>query len=250
MRSASNQALPKPAPFQIRRALRALAALNADPDETSHVFTIIEALSGSSRSHLVSLFQKSAEGQHLLDVRPQLIPVLADRAALRQMPEGSLAHAYLRFVESEGITADGLVAASDASRSRLLGKGSELEFVANRMRDTHDLWHAVTGYQGDILGEASLLAFNVPQTRNVGVALIAILGFTRVRRLSAWRVIAGGLRSGARARSLPPVHWEALLPLPLEEVRARLGIRAAHAYEPIRTSTLREEGLLQPRMAM
>lgn len=237
-------------PFQIRRALRALVALNADPDETSHVFTIIEALSGSSHRHLVALFEQSEDGQHLLRARPELIPILADRDALRRMPEGSLAHAYLRFVESEGITADGLVAASDASESRLHEEGSDIEFVANRMRDTHDLWHAVTGYQGDVLGETSLLAFNVPQTRNVGVALITILGFTRVRRLNAWRVIAGGLRRGMQARSLPPVHWEQLLPLPLEEVRARLRIQPARAYEPVRTSTLREEGSLPPRPAM
>ena len=234
-------------PFQIRRALRALAALNADPDETSHVFTIIEALSGSSHRHLVALFHKSEDGQHLLRSRPELISILADRDALRQMPEGSLAHACLGFVESEGITADGLVAASDASESRLHEQGSDIEFVANRMRDTHDLWHAVTGYRGDVLGETSLLAFNVPQTRNVGVALITFLGFTRVQRLSAWRAIVGGLRRGMRARSLPSVHWEQFLPLPLEEVRARLRVQPAPAYEPVRTSALREEGSLQPR---
>lgn len=242
--------LPPSAPFDIKRALRALAALNQDPDETSHVFTIIESLSGSARPYLVTLFRESEEGRALLATRPDIVKVLADRDALRKMPQDSLAHAYLRFVESEGITADGLVAASDASHARMHEAGSELEFASNRMRDTHDLWHTVTGFKGDILGEAGLLAFTAPQTRNPGIAVIALLGFSRVRQPKAWKVMLHGLKNGLRAKSLAPIAWEALLPLPIEEVRARLGVECAPAYEPLRSAQLRAEGVLPPRPVM
>ena len=53
-------------------------------------------------------------------------------------------------------------------------KGSDLDYISDRMRDTHDLWHAVTGYKGDLIGEASLLGFSLAQTHNPGIAMIVL----------------------------------------------------------------------------
>lgn len=233
-------------PLDFPRAWHALKLLAADPDETSHVFTIIDALSAGAPDHLVGLFRATATGRRLLSENRSIVNVLADRDALRAMPKGSLAHAYLAFVESEGITADGLVAASETGR--LMDRGDpDLTFVSDRMRDTHDLWHAVTGYKGDVLGEAALLAFNVPQTKNPGIAAIVLLGLYRTQTLAAAGTILDGLFRGMRAEYLPAVDWEALLPLPLDEVRARLSLTAPPVYQPVRTSQLRAEGRLGPR---
>jgi ubiquinone biosynthesis protein COQ4 len=234
-------------PVDVPRALRALRALAQDPDETSHVFTIIEALSYKAPDHLVGLFHRDGTGERLLKERPSLVSLLADRAALRRMPEGSLARAYLAFVESEGITADGLVAASETGRLLEREAGSELEFVSERMRDTHDLWHTVTGYQGDLLGETALLAFNVPQTKNPGIAAIVMLGFYKVRQLSAVGVILDGFRRGVRAKYLAAIDWESLLPLPLDDVRRQLNLEAPPVYQAVRSDELRAQGRLEPR---
>jgi len=57
--------------------------------------------------------------------------------------------------------------------------------LRNRMRDTHDLWHVVTGYKGDLVGEASLLAFLFAQTRNPGVGfIVAVALLVGTRKLS------------------------------------------------------------------
>ncbi len=234
-------------PMDVPRALRALRALAADPDETSHVFTIIDSLSGRAPDHLVGLFHRTAEGARLMREQPSIVPVLADRDALRRMPEGSLGRAYLAFVESEGITADGLVAASDKGRARVAGVDPELEYAGQRMRDTHDLWHTVTGYKGDLLGETALLAFNVPQVWNPGIAMIVLLGIYRVREARVLPMVLAGFVRGLRARYLPALDWEPLLALPIDEVRSRLGIVPVEAYEPLRTSQLRAEGHLAPR---
>lgn len=234
-------------PLDVPRALRALRALAADPDETSHVFTIIDSLSWRAPDHLVGLFHRTPEGARLLRERPVLVPVLADRDALRAMPEGSLAHAYLRFVESEGITADGLVEASEKGRTGVHAGDGELEYAGQRMRDTHDLWHTITGYKGDLLGETALLAFNVPQVWNPGIAVIVLLGIYRVRQPRVVSMVLGGLLRGLRASYLPAIDWAPLLALPLDEVRARLGIVPVEDYEPLRTATLRAEGHLAPR---
>jgi ubiquinone biosynthesis protein COQ4 len=236
------------APLQLdpARALRAMVALSRNPDDTSQVFTIIESLSGYAPARMLRGFRGDANGRRLLEERPNIVPLLADREALRRMPAGSLAHAYLAFVESEGITADGLVAASEAGEKGLRGEGTDLDYIHDRMRDTHDLWHALTGYKGDLIGEASLLGFSLAQTHNPGIAMIILTGILRIRQRAAVRLIAGGVRRGIAARWLPSVDWESLLPLPLETVRERLGVDAAPVYAPLRTSTLRAEGILEP----
>lgn len=229
-----------------KRALDAMVALTQNPDDTAQVFTIIESLSGRAPARMLRGFRDDANGRRLLAERPDLVSILADRDRLRAMPAGSLAHAYLAFVESEGITADGLVAASEAGEIGVRERGSDLDYIATRMRDTHDLWHTVTGYKGDLVGEASLLGFSLAQTGNPGIAMIVLTGMLRIRQLDAIARIAGGTRRGMKARWLPALDWESLLPLPLETVRAMLRIEPAPAYEPLRTSTLRAEGVLRP----
>ncbi len=229
-------------PIDLRRALGALRALFANPDDTAQVFTIIESLTGRSRLHMGRRFAADPSGARLLRERPDLVALLSDRAALRRLPDGSLGRAYLDFVESEGISADGLVAASEGGEAGRLP--ADLQFVHERMRDTHDLWHAVTGYKGDTLGEAALLAFSLPQTRNPGVALIVLAALLHPRAGGLRALVFGGWRRGLRAAWLPPIDWAPLLAQPLAEVRARLRVTAAPAYTPVRTTELRAMGVL------
>lgn len=234
----------RPAPHD---ALFALAALVKDPDETSHVFTIVEALGGHTPARLLRRFEASAEGRELLRERPSLLPLLADRERLRALPDGSLGRAYLSFMESESISADGLVAASQANGDRDAPPAER--FVAERLRDSHDLWHAITGYRGDVKGEASLLAFSLAQTGNPGLLAIVLLGLVRFRSREVTDLVLGGLKRGMRAADLTTVRWEALLAQPLDEVRRQLRVEPAPDYVPLRTSELRAQGMLAPRAA-
>jgi ubiquinone biosynthesis protein COQ4 len=112
------------------------------------------------------------------------------------------------------------------------------------MRDTHDLWHAATGFKGDVLGEASLLAFTLAQHWNTGVAFIVVAALLKGFGRMETAVIRDGFRRGRAAAWLPAQEWESLLPLPLEEVRARLQLGAPPVYTPIRSSQLRAEGVI------
>ncbi|MGD0530396.1 MAG: Coq4 family protein [Polyangiaceae bacterium] len=227
--------------FDLPRASRALAALLRDPDDLPNVFTLIDSISGTAPHRLLFAFRRSESGRRLLRDRPDIVPILADRAGLRALPEGSLGRAYLAFVESEGITPQGIKSASEVITPR----AGAFSFLSQRMRDTHDLWHAATGYRGDVLGEASLLAFTLAQHWNTGIAFIvmaAVLkGFGRQVQTG---VIWEGYRRGRAAAWLPAQEWEALIPLPLEEVRSRLKLGAPPVYTPIRTSELRAAGVL------
>src|SRR5262245_38444773 len=80
--------------FYPRRALRAARTLAANPDDLPQVFTIIESLSLDTLARLHARLAKSPSGQKLLAERPDIVDLLADREALRQLPEGSLGRAY------------------------------------------------------------------------------------------------------------------------------------------------------------
>ena len=233
-----------PPPWQPRRALAALRALLANPDDTRHVFTIIESLPGRAPQRLLERFRSDPAGRRLLDTRAEILPLLRDRAALERMPKGSLGQAYLAFLDREKITADGLVEASREGETGAFQLGSDFDYVSDRMRDTHDLWHAASGYQGDVKGEAALLAFSVAQTKNPGVALIVLAALVRARDVELTSLIVRAFRDGRCAAWLPAVEWETLLPLPVAEVRRRLRMAQAPAYEPVRTSDMRANGEL------
>jgi ubiquinone biosynthesis protein COQ4 len=222
------------------RALRAVAAISRNPDDTAQVFTLIEALSGASTPAWIA---RRLDGAPLLRARPEILSYLSDRDALRRMPAGSLAHAYLEFVDSEAITAEGLREASVHGETRVAAE--EVEFIRRRMRDTHDLWHAVLGYRGDVLGEAAVLAFTFAQTRNPAIGLLVLVGLTKLHSAGARSLIVGGFGRGLRAAWFPAQEWESLLPLSIDEARRRLGVGAPPEYLPVRTSDLRANGLLQ-----
>jgi len=230
--------------LQPARALRALRRLSENPDDTAEVFTIVESLSGQAPLRVLARFRKDPVGKLLLAERPAILSTLIDRDALGRMPRGSLAQAYLAFIDREGITADGLVQASLDGRTDMLDPNTDYVFVTERIRDTHDLWHTVTGYQGDIVGEAALLAFNVAQLHNPGIAAIVLTALLQFRELEFSRLIGRAFLDGMRAAWLPPVHWEVLLPLPLEQVRSVLRIAPTPAYAPLRMSAFRDMGAL------
>jgi ubiquinone biosynthesis protein COQ4 len=208
----------------------------SNPDDTAQVFRIIDALSGPATDRVLSRFADTPSGRALLDEKPDLLSRLLDRAAMGRLPEGSLGREYLCFLEREGITTEGLVEASRAGRYKDHDLPADLVFLRNRMRDTHDLWHVVTGYHGDLIGEASLLAFTFAQTRNPGIGLVIAAAWMRGRESHVRSMILAGLRRGLRAAWLPAVRWEDLLHLPVAEVRRRLRIDPPPTYQTVRTS--------------
>ncbi len=163
-----------------------------------------------------------------------LLATLRDRDKLRAMPAGSLGRAYLAFVEREEISADGLVTASEAVNETFASP--QLARYGMRLRDQHDLWHVLTDYGRDKLGELCLLAFTYAQTRNRGIGFIVLVGTYKFSQGIGSRVLRAARRSfaaGRRAAWLPGQDWEALLPRPLGEVRRELGIDPPIAYQAL-----------------
>jgi ubiquinone biosynthesis protein COQ4 len=230
--------------FDVVRAGRALSALLKDPDDLPQVFTLIESISGTAHWRLVNGFERDPSGQRLLRDKPDIVAILADRERLRALPEGTLGRAYLAFVESENISAQGIRDASLEGRV-VHSKDQRFAYVSDRMRDTHDLWHALTGYKGDVLGELSLLAFNLAQHWNSAVALIVVAAILKGYGRADFGMVLDGYKRGRRVKAwLPAADWESLIAMPLSEVRTKLGIEAVPAYTPLRSADLRAQGLV------
>ena len=219
-------------------AARALRNVFADPDETKYVFEVIDALQGPTLGRIRARLRRSEQGRRLLETKPDLLPLLNDRRGLRALPDGSLGRAYLAFVESENISAEGLVEASDIARRD--HRHAELVWIKDWLRDTHDLWHAVLGYQGDLVGEAALLAFSHRETGNLGVGAIAALAWLKLGRetdasIRARETIADGRRIAKRAAWFLEVPWHEWLARPLDEVRRDLRVSGPVQYQPVRS---------------
>ena len=109
----------------------------------------------------------------------------------------------------------------------------------DRLRDTHDLLHILTGYGRDALGEQCVLAFTYAQNRNLGVGFIAYAGGLELKYRVAksapiMKAVHEGYRIGNAAKNIVHEDIAALLREPLVNARKRLGIsepvgyRAAH----------------------
>lgn len=215
------------------QAWRAMRALIADPENTAEVFRIIEALKGDTLGRALQRLQATPEGCALLRDRPDILSVLNDRARLRAMPDGSLGRAYLRFVEEQDLSADGLVAASEEA-PRHVDKSAEERWLGNRLRDIHDLQHVLCGYGRDELGELCLLAFMAAQTPNRGIAFIVFMGRRQFRRnaphIDVDACVEEGRRIGEQAGWFVTQRWEERLGEPLQALRAELNVGYPQCY--------------------
>ncbi|MGY6636553.1 MAG: Coq4 family protein [Erythrobacter sp.] len=217
------------------RAIKSFQALIKDKEDTSLVFKIFESLPSGSFMTRARDLCLSEQGEMLRASEPFLPEILDDHAALRRTPKGSLAHAYCDFMEAEGLTAAGLVAEAES-----LGRTKFpdlLQWFMERSRDTHDLFHVLTGYSRDALGEQCVLLFTHGQSPSQGHLLIGYAGAANIKKMvkdSAAPVIGAvreAHRTGKGAPSLMAQSIRELLPQPLEDVRAKLRIPTPAVYQ-------------------
>lgn len=222
-------------PRQYWRALKGIVRLARNTERTDQVFEIIEALTGDSLEATHRAFFADPYGQKLLRERTSLLPLLSDTEALRRMPEGSLGRAYVDFMTEGNITAGGLVKASEDGRREEdeIDPDPDREFIGERLRDMHDLWHVLNDYGRDDAGEIANLWFSVGQFGNPGMGFIAFLGtLDGPKTLAWWRYMRRALVRGRLAKRLVCVPFEELLDKPLEEVRKQLNIVPTKAMHP------------------
>jgi ubiquinone biosynthesis protein COQ4 len=211
------------------KAMRAFRVLQRTGD-TAQVFVILRAMRGNALIKTFRRFAQSALGQRVLAERRDLLPVLTDHRALRQMPEGSLGRAYLAFMEEEKLSAQGLVQASESWVDDPMPP--DVDLFRARMRELHDVSHVVTGYGRDPLGEACLLAFTFRQFGNLGRLLIVAMAWPQIPKPGR-AAVREAWRNGKTCAWLGDQDWEALLARPLADVRRDLSLTLPLRYPPV-----------------
>lgn len=213
--------------IRFREAHSALQRLIADPEQTERVFEITEALAGRQPQRLLRRVRRAPGGERLLRERPIFDASSWDLEELAQLPAGTFGGEFARWMLENRFDA-GLMERESKARD------PDVAYLGKRLMQVHDFWHVLSGYNRDPIGELGVLAFSFAQShaRGIGFILLAILGRSlrenwRVQRRPwsglipyLWRAY----RAGRRARFLPPLILEELFPLPLDAVRAILGI--------------------------
>ena len=220
-------------------ARRAMKKLRENPDDTAQAIRVIGALSGNSGKRAFERFSRSPRGQQILREKRDLSAIM-DVQRLKAMPEGSLGRAIADWYQLEELSVQGLADASEAAFSeggpRRAQLSSDEDLFSKRLLDLHDVFHVLTGYGRDLLGEAAVLAFTIPQTKNPGIAYLVLDAL----RDSGWNSTEGKLmrqafQRGRRCEWLLDQDWESLLEQPIELVREKLGVGEPPVYEQVRS---------------
>jgi ubiquinone biosynthesis protein COQ4 len=237
---------PPRQPVQLRRAWRELRALIADPDDTDRAVSLMYAIGRREFERNFQRFAASSAGRALLAERPSLLSALSDREALRCLRDESLGRAYLDYMERNRFSSDGLLAVQNRVKARWEAENgmARLDSLRTWYRERaillHDLFHVLTDYGTDEVGEGTQLAFSLAQFPGRGQAFLTIGAALELWRSLGWRWLAYDLRAwrrGRRATSLVALPWEELLPRPLAAVRRIAGV--AEASEVHETGILR-----------
>jgi ubiquinone biosynthesis protein COQ4 len=219
------------------KALKSFRRLVADKEDTEQVFKIMAALSGRSILKGYARLLKTPEGGRQAFLGVEFADRLQDAAWLDSLPPGSVGAGYRDFVRARDLSAYGLAAESRKVADVDIDAAHPTAWYARRLRDIHDIWHVLTGYGSDALGEACVVAFSHPQARSAGFAFIAAGAAVEFARLNRDHPYAAAIwqawRRGRRAAWLPALDYEALMAEPLEAARARLRIAKPTLYEAV-----------------
>ena len=240
--------------FRPLKVLHHFGKLVDDKEDTEQVFHIIEATKGR-RSHAQARdFIRSPEGQRFLAEGVDIPAMLDDHARWADCGPNTVAAHYIAFMKREGLSAAGLVEESHKWQSSDERHADLTEWYFNRLRDSHDLFHVLTGYGRDALGEASLLGFSYEQNFNKGILFIAYAGARQIMKMSGtkaplYAAIKEGRRLGKAAAKIAHQDIAALMREDIGEARARLNIGKPEVYRQC-LAILESEGTAREQLTL
>ena len=240
--------------FRPLKVLHHFGKLVEDKEDTEQVFHIIEATKGKRSHAQAAAFIRSPEGQRFLADGVDIPAMLDDHARWADCGPDSVAAHYIAFMKREGLSAAGLVAESHKWAPPENLPRDLTQWYFDRLRDTHDLFHVLTGYGRDALGEASLLGFSYEQNHNTGILFIAYAGARQIKKVTGTKApifasIKEGRKLGRAAAKLSHQDIAALMREDIGEARARLNIGKPEIYRQCLT-ILGSEGILSEELTL
>ncbi|MFO0665769.1 MAG: Coq4 family protein [Polyangiaceae bacterium] len=202
------------------KVLYALARITKDPSQLEVVFSLVDTLRTDPES--VAQFTKVFERPELDAPRKVMLRtptlVLSD---LDKLPEGSFGRAAAAFFRAANLD-PGALPRTDPT--------NDVEWLSAHLYETHDLWHVLTGFGPDVASELGLQAFYAAQfdaplpVAILSAGLLNSVLFTPSEGRGRIAAIARGWAMGEKAKLLVGQDWTKYLAMPLESVRAELGV--------------------------
>lgn len=195
-----------------------------DPNDTIRVFNLENFLNGAA----------TAEG------RQKAIEFLKETPAIKQMmaehylapsykvedlagyQPGTLGYAYYRHMHDNNF---------DPNFFPAVELNDDLDYLALRLRQTHDLWHVLTGYGPSKEDEIGLQAFYAAQmpipvfaSALMSAGLLHNTIFNQKMIKPMINAITQGWQMGSRAKHIHAAKWETMWDRPLAEIRHEYNI--------------------------
>ncbi len=216
-----------------RTAFDAIRKLLSNGDDTTQVFRIMRALNVGNAPMNYARFIATEEGGRMAYERVELAQRFTDKAFVASFAPGTVGAAYRDFLETTGYSADGLAEISKINKEEDMPH--PYAWFGRRVRDTHDIWHVLTGYKADeSMGEAALVAFSYAQVGGLGWAFIGGAAALKSLKVTGGTLFAKavweGYRNGRKAKWISGEDYLTLLHEPIDAVRARLNIVTPTAY--------------------
>jgi ubiquinone biosynthesis protein Coq4 len=226
-------ALPLPARVYAQAAiLRTLVAQiqEPSPDKVLALETQLTRLATDAdvEKYLAAL-RSCAPTRKMLDER--WLPAAYSLDDLERCAPGTLGEAYRRHMIENDLRPDFFAP---------IAPDDDFGFARLRMYQTHDLWHAVTGYPTSVLGEVAIVGFYLGHfERHMGDRAAAAIAFTAIlsgtmlmhaalfrqdRITHFYRALFEGWTRGQAAEPFFAVRFEEMWDRPLADVRKELGV--------------------------
>ncbi|KAF4553223.1 Ubiquinone biosynthesis protein coq4 [Elsinoe fawcettii] len=159
-------------------------------------------------------------GRRILRDKPRMTSETLNIPHLRSLPKGTLGHAYVDWLDREGVSPD------TRDQVRYIDDPEEA-YVMQRYRESHDFFHALTGLPIIAEGEIALKAFEFANTvlPMTGLSVAAVARLKPEERTRFFQVYGPwAVRNGLSAEEVINVYWEEEMETSVEDLRKRLGV--------------------------
>ena len=191
-----------------------------NPEGTQSVFDMEDGLLKSKSTEELLRFTAKDPGV-LAMIKERYLKPVPNTEALGKLGKNTLGYRYFYHLDSMGF---------DPDYYRKIEVENDIDYVMMRIRQTHDIWHVITGFDTHPLGEIAIKAVELAQTHRPMAAAICAGGVFRYmlkepeQFADCLESIVAGYHMGLHSRPLLAMKWEDLWDRDLEELRRGLGL--------------------------
>ncbi|GJD19127.1 hypothetical protein RIVM261_040830 [Rivularia sp. IAM M-261] len=210
--------------FSDAKALEAFITMTTNESGTETVdkavFDLGEMLT-NSRAYELVVEQMQAEPSMAAILQERYVGSKHDLEVLLQYPQNSFGYIYANTMKEQGL---------DLNYIPMVNIDSDTSYVEYRWRQTHDIWHVITGFDISEIGEIGLQAFYLAQFGLpfsglvVASGLVGSILYQPEETGLLLDAIAHGWHMGKQAKPLIAQRWEEMWSKPLLELRQELNV--------------------------